>query len=437
MGRVASGLSTDLEVKALKPRDKPYELAVSGVSGLRLCVGKNGSKSFRLLYRVYPERKLRPLRIGSYPAITLKQAKADALSALGLAIKGVDPAAAIRKAREVADPQFSFAVLRERYVNEHCNANMKPRSAKEAGRCLRVDWGDKAGLDKKDARTITPDLVVKRLSAINALEQHDANTLAVLKGFYKWLKGKQIVAVAPTDGVRHNSKSKPRSRYLNDEEIVRVWNAADKIGYPYGHVVKLFLLTCTRRNEVAGMQWSELDYDEARWIMPHERTKKRRNSEPKPHLVPLSSLALELLKSCPRSHDTFVFPAERSDNKTGHIANWNARKAQLDKLSGVEGFNHHDTRRTVTTGLGRIKLPNGQRIARHVKQALIHHSAGKDDTMGKHYDLYEYEDEKREALEAWSDHIRGLLKRHAEQPARPATTRGNEADRTIADNPLA
>ena len=437
MRKSALALRTDLEIRALKPGDKAYERPVAGVGGLFVSVGKNGDKSFRLLYRVAPERKLHAMRIGPYPEVPLKQAVTDAKSAIGLAVKGVDPAAAIRKAREQADPQFGFASLRRRYLDEHCAANLKPRSADEAARCLTNEWGRNAKFENKDVRTITAAMVVDHLSVISKRGSHDANALANLKGFYRWMKGKKVVTVAPTDGVRHNSKSKPRTRFLSDAEIVAVWKAAEKIGYPYGHVVKLFLLTCSRRNEVAGLQWSELDYDEARWIMPHERTKKRRNSEPKPHLVPLSTLALEVLKSCPRISDTFVFAAERSDNKTGHISNWDARKAELDRLTGLQGFNQHDTRRTVTTGLGRVKLPDGSKVARHVKQSLIHHSAGKDDTMGKHYDLYEYEDEKREALEAWANHIQGLLKRHDGQSKSAASAPSPVADGSVANDALA
>ena len=99
MRKSALALRTDLEIRALKPGDKAYERPVAGVGGLFVSVGKNGDKSFRLLYRVAPERKLHAMRIGPYPEVPLKQAVTEAKSAIGLAVKGVDPAAAIRKAR--------------------------------------------------------------------------------------------------------------------------------------------------------------------------------------------------------------------------------------------------------------------------------------------------------------------------------------------------
>ncbi len=401
---------TDTTIRALKPQTAAYDVPDGDVPGLAIRVSPEGKKTFRLRFRI--DGVQRAMTVGFYSLLSLKEARTLAKDALARAARGEDPTAPKRQARAKrragGTNEFVFTKVVARYGEVWCNRNMKPRSAEEAIRCLTVEWGRNAGFARRDVREITSEDIVVHLDRIVARGHHDANALSALRGLYKWLVGRKMVSVTPTADLRHNSKAKPRGRFLSDEEIVKVWKAADRIGFPYGHVVKLLMLTGTRREQVAGITWAEIDEAKHQWIIPHERTKKRRNSESNPHLVPLSSFVLRIIKSVPWLDDDFVFPAERADTKSGHVADWAAKKDELVKLSGVSDFRHHDLRRTMTTGLGALRLPSGKKVERHIKQMLIHHSAGNDDTMGKHYDLYEYEDEKREALQLWSDHVERL-----------------------------
>ena len=94
-----------------------------------------------------------------------------------------------------------------------------------------------------------------------------------------------------------------RDRYLKPHEIEAVWNAWDMMGYPFGPLSKLLLATAQRLQEVAQMQWPEIDYDHALWVISADRTKSGRETE-----VPLSSLALEILDTLPRfTEGDFVF----------------------------------------------------------------------------------------------------------------------------------
>ena len=86
-----------------------------------------------------------------------------------------------------------------------------------------------------------------------------------------------------------NSNTK-RERVLSDEEAVAIWRAAGEAPLPYGAIVRLLMLTGQRREEVAGMRWSELSEDLATWTILAKRTKNGA-----PHLVPLSPPARDLL----------------------------------------------------------------------------------------------------------------------------------------------
>src|SRR5262249_22760244 len=126
-----------------------------------------------------------------------------------------------------------------------------------------------------------------------------------------------------------------RERTLTPEEIRAVWSAFDRIGYPFGPLFKLLLVTAQRRGEVAGMKWSELDGDG--WLLPQARAKSKQG-----HRVPLSSLALEILEKCPRLGE-HVFVA-RGDKP---LQGWSKAKKRADALPAA--WRIHDLRRTAAT----------------------------------------------------------------------------------------
>ena len=94
----------------------------------------------------------------------------------------------------------------------------------------------------------------------------------------------------------------PRQRVLTAAEIELLWQATEDI-YPAGPFARLLLLTAVRRSEAAHMTWGEVDLDGALWVVPASRTKGG-----VPHEVPLSPMAIDLLRSLPRfTGGDFVF----------------------------------------------------------------------------------------------------------------------------------
>jgi integrase len=72
------------------------------------------------------------------------------------------------------------------------------------------------------------------------------------------------------------------------------------------------------------------------------------------------------------------------------------------KKKGVAAWTTHDLRRTFRTGLARLKL------APHIAERVLNHAQEK---IPGTYDTHDYIDEKREALQLWSDHLEGLAPR--------------------------
>src|SRR5262249_48114226 len=151
-----------------------------------------------------------------------------------------------------------------------------------------------------------------------------------------------------------------RERVHSDAELREIWRAADLLGYPFGSVVKLLLLTGARREEVAGMRWSELAADFSLWTLPAERVKNQNR-----HEIPLSAPARALWAELPRISE-FVFPTTGAARVSGSAR----AKRRLDQAipPPLAPWVLHDLRRSLASGMAAlgVQLPVVEKILNHV-----------------------------------------------------------------------
>ncbi|MER9280695.1 tyrosine-type recombinase/integrase [Mesorhizobium sp. M0522] len=211
-------------------------------------------------------------------------------------------------------------------------------------------------------------------------------------------------------------KKHPRQRVLTPDEIRAFWLATKELGYPYGPMYRLLLVTGQRLNEIAQASWPEFDLRESVLVVPSERFKSKAI-----HRVALSDLALEILATVPRfEKGSFLFSL-----KNGRIPAraFGTTKKKLDELMLVElkkiaaergdpepasltPFVNHDLRRSVRTQLAALKVPS------LVAEMVIGHDVK---GLERVYNQYEFEKEKREALQLWADRLRLIV----DPPAAP------------------
>ena len=256
--------------------------------GFGVKVTPKGRKVFIVLYRTGGTgSKLRKYTIGPYGRVTLHQARLAAQKVFAAKLEGRDLAAEKREAkrRVVAD---RVEDLLEDFIAQRLSQN---RSAAEISRLLRREVGKPwAG---RSIHEITKRDVVEVVSAI---EQRGApvaanKTLKSIKTFLRWCVGRAVLDRSPAEGVPLPAKEVARDRVLDDQELAQVILAARRIGGPYGGIVELLALTGQRREEVAGLQWEELDLAQRIWTIPKSRTKNA-----KAHIVHLSEQSLAVLK---------------------------------------------------------------------------------------------------------------------------------------------
>jgi integrase len=220
---------------------------------------------------------------------------------------------------------------------------------------------------------------------------------ATLSKFFRWAIGEGMCDANPVVGTNKRDENDPRKRSLSDVEAAKVWlNAPDN---DYGRLLKLILLTGCRRTELGDLKWSELDLEARTITVPGERTKNGAD-----HLVPLSDNAFAIIDSIERRDRDYVFGRTRA----GGFSGWSKSKAEFDDIVKLkEPWTLHDLRRTVRTGLGKLKDRDGKLLVLpHVAEAVINHLPPK---LVRTYDTNTYAPEKKAALDLWATHLRTVV----------------------------
>jgi integrase len=369
--------------------------------GFGVRITDNGAKSWIVTYRV--NRKFVMETIGSVALIpkvdeARNRARASMLEARG----GINPVGEKKlaraqqedKAKEAQRKTVSFVV--GEYFSRYVDKKYRPSSAKETRRTFEKDmlprWGNRdiTTIARADVRSMLNDVEKRGASAANHL-------LAMLKTFFVWVVSEEIYGDQnPTTNLKPPCKDVARDRVLADDEIVSFWNASEKIGWPYGPLFKMLLLTAQRRNEIGRMTWDEIDLGNAVWTIPKERAKNGNA-----HIVQLSDCAVEIFKALPRINGSrYVFTTAGTTPVNG----WSAAKAALDKRMGEgESFTLHDLRRTAASGMAQLG------ILPHVVDKILNHTSGKISGVAATYNRFEYAPERKAALETWARYVESLV----------------------------
>ncbi|MCA3340212.1 MAG: integrase arm-type DNA-binding domain-containing protein [Roseomonas sp.] len=376
--------------------------------GLGIRVTQAGGKVFVAQWTDPATGQKRREVLGASGAITLDQARKAAAAHLGDVAKGLDPRAErlakaelLRKAKEAAKQareaakaaKLEAAFTLERLVTDWAAiglAKRRPRYKAEAVRALRYgfpkDW-------TRPASALTKARIVKIQDALTKDGKHaSASRLAAYgRAAYAWAEKRGTLPANPFEGLPTGAAAVVRDRLLTDDEIGAIWNAAFTMPEPAGPFVRLALLTLARREEVAGMRWSEISADLSVWTIPAHRMKRGQA-----HSVVLTDAAREALGAVTRiDGQDLVFT---TTGKTP-ISGFSKIKAKLDKLSGVTGWVLHDFRRAGPSTLARLGFSS------ILADKLLAHQPSALSSVARTYQQHDFSTEKQAALEAWAAHV--------------------------------
>lgn len=429
------------------------------VRGLELRVSTSGEKSWSFRYRDKLTDKQSRVTLGLYDPtvddqpgvddevrrLTLQGARVAARLLRAKVDAGDNPAAERRQARSSAKAQpiktmsdLATAYFRACETGTHRSGQgrKKAPSTLSAERWLWTKHAEpRLGADAIE--DINRGRVRSLLKEVFESSGGQANRVrALLSQLFNFAISEERVIVNPVTHVARVSEASARSRTLSDDELKGLWGAlqysddlvirdkkaGDKvlISKSVRIAIELAMFTLQRRAEISGMRRVELDLKRKTWLIPAERTKGRAE-----HLVPLSDRAVELIEDALQLQETrkkgtseFVFPSPHSNDAAIEAAALSHAMADLTAALDLDDVRLHDLRRTGATGIAALGVP-----PYIVSKVLAHKDGGGGAAItARHYNLYAYANEKRDALQRWATHLESLL---AIRPSRRPTGRGS------------
>jgi integrase len=275
----------------------------------------------------------------------------------------------------------TFAAVVADWKRRHVEKN-KLRSAHEVlrliDRHLLPAWRDRefTGIRRSDVAAL-----LDRVEDRNGARQADY-VLAIARGIMNWYAARHDDYGPPIvrGMARRSAHTHQRARILGDDELRRIWLAAEAAG-PFGGVVRLLLLTAQRRAKVIRMRWADIS-DDGVWTIAKESREKGSAGALK-----LPESAITIIRAQPRYGDNlFVFAGCGLAVPIGGISKF---KAALVRASGVTGWRLHDLRRTARSLMARAGV-----TSEHAERVMGHAIAGVEGT----YDRHSYAAEKAAAL---------------------------------------
>jgi integrase len=292
----------------------------------------------------------------------------------------------------------TVATMAAEYVARHLKRNT--RRWRDAEQMLARDvlpkWGTRLAVDiaRRDVLDLTDNIMERSPVSANRV-------LSLIRRMFNWSLERGIVEANPAAGIKQPHREQPRDRALSAGEIKALWGAWEAMGYPFGTIQQLLLLTAQRRGEVAAMRWDQLDLQAGAWRLTSADTKTA-----KEHVLPLSPQVLDILRNVPQfAGSVLLFPANRYSSDRP-VSGFSKAKVATDRLSGVSEWTWHDLRRTAATGMAKMNVPP------HVCERILNHSgSGMMSAIARVYNVHSYRSEMGQALNAWAREIERIIER--------------------------
>lgn len=375
---------TNLWVRKLSaPKRTDYRDSVQ--SGLILHVTPSGFKTWFVRYRA--AGKQRRYKVGSYPEVSLSNARTLAGDVLRRIDKEEDPQAVRLEFRQ---RQVTVSDLVSTYIETHAKPTV--RTWRKELRYLESDLLPVLG-DTPAAAVSRSDIhrVLDRIASRGASTQ----VLRVRSLLHRvWEIGidRELVETNPVYRLRRPEREKPWELRWSHDEIRAVWRALKSDNTVCGRAYRVLWLTAAREQEILKATREELD---GPWLTVPAQRMKGRKGHRRSHRKYLVEEALEAV--APKGQ--WLFPSPKKDDRP--VASMSTAMRRIKEVSGVATFNARALRKVAATALGELGFPE------EVIAAVLAHSPRS--VTGRHYNLHHYDTEKATALTAWRDHLLGIV----------------------------
>jgi len=387
---------TDSKIKSLKPREKPYKISDS--HGLYILVHPNGSLYWRLKYNF--NKKEKTYSIGLYPLFSLSEARIERDKAKKQIKQGIDPTAEKKRVQQAKQSleQNNFESIAREWHNK-AQAEWNDKHAQDVIKSLEDNIFPFIG-NKPITDIAPPEMlqVLRKIESRGALVQVNKLRQRCDRIFqYAIITGLATYNSAADLKGAFKKHEKKNFNSIQAQELPELINAInnDKGEITTINGIKLTLYTLLRTQEVIGMKWSEVDFENKLITIPAERMKMNRD-----HLVPLSKQAMQVLKELlvVTGHHEWVF-ARQDRNKVKSMSN-NAMLFALYRMGFKGRCTIHGFRSIGSTLLHEMGFNTDV-----IEKALNHEPSNK---VKAAYNKALYIDFRADMLQQWADYLTNL-----------------------------
>jgi len=390
---------SDMKIQKVKAKAKDKPVTLFDGRGLFLMVTPSGGKLWRFKYRF--EGKEKKIAFGSYPEISLLNARQRREDARKLLANNIDPGA-VRKAQKQANVEETETVeVISREWHEKFKSTWTEGHATKLMRCLERDvfpWiGTRPIKEIKAPELLT---VLRRVESRGVLEgAHRVRGIcnmifryAVSTGRAERNPAQDLIGSLPP------AKEKHLAALTEPKQVRELLKAID--GYSGSYVVKLALqlspLVFVRPGELRHMEWEEVNFENALWSIPAEKMKMR-----EPHLVPLSRQSIKILEELQKltGAGKYAFPSGRTYDRP--MSN-NAVLAALRRM----GYTKDEMTPHGFRAMARTIIDEVLQVRPDYIEAQLAHRVS--DPLGRSYNRTTHLNERRKMMQTWADYIDGL-----------------------------
>ena len=388
---------TKRAVDSFEPKPKAYVIYDVELKGFSVRIAASGTKTWQVEYRPYPGGRgvaKRRMALGSTQSVTPDEARRKARDILGAAGAGEDPA----RDRTSKRRELTMALLIDFYEDDGCYVQrgirqgeaMKPRTKSYTLARLRNHVVPLLGgrrvteVTSTDIERMVRDIAkgktardqkigLRQRIIVRGGEGAARKVARDLSAVFSFARRRHLVEANPCDSAAIRKTDNSRKRYLSIEEVGKLGEALealeqDGVNPKALDICRLWALTGCRRDEIAGLRWSEIDFARACLVLDDSKTGAS--------VRPLAAPALALLSTLPRyGNSDFVFPASSG---TGHYQGTKRIWPKVIEKAQLPGITPHTLRHT----LGSAAVSTGETLA--MTGAILGHSNARSTAIYAH-----------------------------------------------------
>jgi len=400
---------SDLAVRQAKASGKEYTLG--DMDGLSLGVSETGGKSW--FFRYYWGAKQKRMSLGTYPEVSLRQARVLRDEARALLANGINPRVHRKQQRFATQwsDDYSFDTVFKQW---HAHRGLSLKTGRQTALSQAERIFNKDVLPSLGRRAIHD---IKRHDLLEVLARIERrNACSVAKKVRSWFNQMFRYALVSVPGLEHNPASdldvvalpQPPVRnnpFLRMPELPALLQTLrqypGKLQTQLG--VRLLLLTGVRTGELRWATPDQFHLDRGLWIIPPEVVKqlqlemRKRMTDVPPYIVPLSVQAQEIIRHLLdhfKPAQVYVFPGERSLKQR---ISENTLNGALKRMGYQHQLTGHGIRATLSTALNEIGYPKNW-----IEAQLSHADPNK---VSATYNHAEFVEQRRQMMQDWADRL--------------------------------